>query len=514
VVDAAPELASLLSSCPHLTLLVTSRALLRVQGEVDYPVPPLAESEAVDLFCARAKLEPTAEIAELCRRLDSLPLAVELAAARTRALSPPQILDRLAQRLDLLQGGRDADPRQQTLRATIEWSYDLLTEPERRLFRRLSVFAGGSTLEAAETVCDADLDPLQSLVDKSLVRFSEARYWQLETIREYASEQLEPAEFAALRQQHRSYMVALAEASAPHLHTGDESTTSACLAPDYPNFRAAVSYALAAGAPDDVGRILGAIYPFLISHGHLDEVREWTEAALAACDRLSDRGLAETLVGGSEIARFAGDLDRAIELKEQLTSVQGDLLRPNWKTATLADLCEIALDQGDLDQARTYAERCAAAGGGPRADLCFAELALRTGELDSAESRGRAALAGFEPGAFNHACCLELLGEAARRSGDDLLARDRFRDALGSFGRLGDGGGSADALDGLARLAAAADDDVRAGRLHGAAQGLRRARGRRPIRADLAFPELPDAAREEGAAMTLDEAVDYALQPC
>ena len=207
VVDAAPELASLLSSCPHLTLLVTSRALLRVQGEVDYPVPPLAESEAVDLFCARAQLEPTAEIAELCRRLDSLPLAVELAAARTRALSPPQILERLAQRLDLLQGGRDADPRQQTLRATIEWSYDLLTEPERQLFRRLSVFAGGSTLEAAEAVCDAELDLLQSLVDKSLLRFSAARYWQLETIREYASEQLQPDELEALRRLHRAHMV-------------------------------------------------------------------------------------------------------------------------------------------------------------------------------------------------------------------------------------------------------------------------------------------------------------------
>jgi len=514
VVDAAPELASLLSSCPHLTLLVTSRALLRVQGEVDYPVPPLAESEAVDLFCARAQLERTTDIAELCRRLDNLPLAVELAAARTRALSPPQILERLAQRLDLLQGGRDADPRQQTLRATIEWSYDLLTEPEQLLFRRLSVFAGGSTLEAAEAVCGSDLDPLQSLVDKSLVRFSAARYWQFETIREYASERLDPAELDGLRRRHRAYMVGLAEASAPHLHTGDESSTSARLARDYANFRAAISYALAAGAPDDVGHILGAIYPFLISHGHLAEVREWTEAALAARDRLSERGLAEALVGGSEVARFAGDLDRAIELKEQLTSVQGELLRPNWRTATLADLCEIALDQGDLDQARTYAERCAAAGGGPRADLCFAELALRTGDLDSAESHGRAALADFEPGAFNHACALELLGEAARRSGDDTLAQERFRDALGSFATLGDGGGGADSLDGLARLAAAAGDHVRAGRLHGAAQGLRQTRGRRPIRADLPFPEVPDASRGEGAAMSLDEAVDYALRPC
>ena len=153
VVEAAPELSSLLQGCPNLTLLVTSRELLRVQGEVEYEVPPLQQPEAVSLFCERSQLEPSDEIAELCRRLDSLPLAVELAAARTKALSPKQILERLSQRLDLLKGGRDADPRQQTLRATIEWSYDLLSEEEQRLFRALSVFAGGCTLEAAEEVC-------------------------------------------------------------------------------------------------------------------------------------------------------------------------------------------------------------------------------------------------------------------------------------------------------------------------------------------------------------------------
>jgi predicted ATPase len=120
-------------------------------------------------------------------RLDSLPLAVELAAARTKALSPAQVLERISQRLDLLKGGRDADPRQQTLRATIEWSYDLLSPEEQQLFARLSVFAGGCTLEAAEEVCDADLDTLQSLVEKSLLRFTNERYWMLETIREYAS---------------------------------------------------------------------------------------------------------------------------------------------------------------------------------------------------------------------------------------------------------------------------------------------------------------------------------------
>ena len=175
MIEAAPELSALLAGCPNLTLLVTSRELLRISGEVEYPVPPLAEPEAVALFCARAQLEPSAEIAELCARLDSLPLAVELAAARTKALSPAQILERLSRRLDLLKGGRDADPRQQTLRATIEWRYDLLSPEEQQLFARLSVFAGGCTLEAAEDVADADLDTLQSLVEKSLLRFTTER---------------------------------------------------------------------------------------------------------------------------------------------------------------------------------------------------------------------------------------------------------------------------------------------------------------------------------------------------
>ena len=249
VVDAAGDLASLLSDCPALTVLATSRELLRIQGEVDCPVPPLAESEAVNLFCARSRLEPTPDIAELCRRLDNLPLAVELAAARTKALSPAKILERLCERLDLLRGLRDSDPRQQTLRTTIAWSRDLLTDEEQRLFRRLSVFADGCVLEAAESVCDADLDTLQSLLEKSLLGLSGERYWLLETIREYAAEQLDPGEAALLQRRLRAYVLALAEASAPDLHTAREGAVSEALAPEYANIRAAVAHALAAGEP-------------------------------------------------------------------------------------------------------------------------------------------------------------------------------------------------------------------------------------------------------------------------
>lgn len=272
-----------------------------------------------------------------------------------------------------------------------------------------------------------------------------------------------------------------------------------------------MSFALAAGEPDDVGRLLGALYPFLISHGNLAEGHEWAESALAQRERLSPRGLAETLVGGGEILRFAGDLDRAVELKEELASVEGELQRPNWRAATLADLCEIALDQGDFDAARRYAERSEATGGGPRAALGFAELELRLGNLDSAESRGWEALTGLAAASFNHACALEILGETARRAGDAELGGDRFREGLREFVALGDGGGIADCLEGLARLAADAGEGTRAGRLLGAADTLRETRGRRPIRADEPPPEAPEAAREEGRGLSLDEAVDYAL---
>ena len=512
VIAAAPELSPLLAACPNLRLIVTSRELLRVAGEVEYPVPPLTEPEAVALFCERTQLERSDEIAELCVRLDSLPLAVELAAARTTAMSPAQILERLSQRLDLLKGGRDADPRQQTLRATIEWSYGLLSEDEQQLFRTLSVFAGGCTLEAAEQVSGAEVDAMQSLVEKSLLRFSGERYSMLETIREFADEQLEPAERDAVRRALRANVVALAMTNAKDLHDVNESIVSARLAPDYPNIRAAVAHALEAAEPDDVGRILGGLYPFLISHGNLAEAREWLAAVLADRDQLSPRSLAETLVGGGEIARFAGDLGLAIELKEEeLASEEVVLWRPDWRAGTLADLSEIALDQNDFARAQMYAEQSAAAGGGPRVALCLAELALRTGDLRSAEAHGLDGLAGFAEGAFNHACRLEILGETARRAGADPLAHGRFSASLRSFAALRDGGGVADCLDGLGRLSAAAGDPERAGRLLGAAERLREVRGRRPIRVDAPLPDVPASAREGGRAMPFDEAVAYAL---
>jgi predicted ATPase len=511
VIEAAPELASLVERCPNLDLLVTSRELMRVQGEVEYPVPPLADQEAVQLFCERAQLRPDSEIAELCARLDSLPLAVELAAARTKALTPAQILERLSQRLDLLRGGRDIEPRQQTLRATIEWSYELLTPEDQRLFRRLAVFAGGCSLEAAEEVCGAEVDPLQSLVEKSLLRFSGGRYWILETIREYAEDLLDPEEAEALRRKHRAYMVSLAEASAGSLHTAEEGPVATRLAPDQPNFRAAVAHAFESGEPDDVGRIVGALYPFLISYGHQEEALAWVERAVADRARLSNRSLADLLAGGGEIARFLGRLDLAVALKEELVSMPSDPQRPNWKAASFADLAEIALGRGDLAAARSYAERSAAEGASARAELSFAELDLRTGDLASAQSHAFAALSQLDPGSFNHACALELLGETARRSGDDERAGGYFRESLTSFSHLHDRGGVADCLDGLARLASDAGDGELAGRLAGAASAFRADWRRLPVRDDLAPVDAPESAIARGAALTFEQAIEQAL---
>jgi predicted ATPase len=285
VVDAAPELAAVLEACPNLRLLVTSRELLRVRGEREYPVPALAEREAVELFCDRSQLRADEAIGELCRRLDKLPLAVELAAARTRVLSPAQILDRLAQRLDLLKGGRDADPRQQTLRATIEWSYELLSDDEQGLFRRLSIFAGGCTLEAAEEVSDADLETVQSLVDKSLLRFTDERYWMLETIREYAVERLaDDGAAAELARSHALYFASFAERVEASRTDGTADPFPA-LDRDVANVRAALTSTREAGDDELLLRFATALWRYWSVRGFIAEGKTVLEEAIAACER-------------------------------------------------------------------------------------------------------------------------------------------------------------------------------------------------------------------------------------
>ena len=285
VVEAAPELAALVESCPNLRLLATSRERLRIRGEVEYQVLPLAESDAVELFSARARADPDETIQALCRALDNLPLALELAAARASVLSPQQILDRLARRLDLLKGGRDADARQQTLRATIAWSHELLTPDEQRLFARLAVFRGGCTLEAAEAVVEADLDTLQSLVDKSLVRFSDERYSMLETIRDFASERLETwGEAQEQRRRHAEHFLALAEEAEPHLPAYQREWVDR-LEIEHDNLRASFDRLESSGETQRALRLAGSLSLFWLVKGHLSEGRRRLEAALDADER-------------------------------------------------------------------------------------------------------------------------------------------------------------------------------------------------------------------------------------
>jgi predicted ATPase len=229
--EVAATIAELTTGAPELRLLVTSREALRVQGEQELDLPPLVEEDAVELFVTRARavrpeVERTDAVQELCERLDRLPLAIELAAARTKLLAPEALLDRLGQRLDLLKGGRDADPRHATLRATIAWSHDLLTPAEQALFARLSVFAAGCTLESAEAVCDAGLAELESLLDKSLLRrrtgaLGEDRYWMLETIRGYALERIaQSGEDVAIHRRHAERMLEIVASAHLSVETG------------------------------------------------------------------------------------------------------------------------------------------------------------------------------------------------------------------------------------------------------------------------------------------------------
>ena len=217
VVEGATALGELLASCPNLRLIVTSREVLRLAAEREYAVPPLVEQESVGFFLGRARVvdpafEPDDRVLAICRRLDHLPLALELAAARVKALSTKQILERLERALPLLTGGaRDLPERQRTLRGAIGWSYELLVAEERAAFRRLGVFSAGWSLDAAEPVAGASLDTLQSLVEKSLVRFGDERYTLLETIREFALEQLEDSgELEETGRRHFDYFAGLA----------------------------------------------------------------------------------------------------------------------------------------------------------------------------------------------------------------------------------------------------------------------------------------------------------------
>jgi predicted ATPase/class 3 adenylate cyclase len=488
VVEAAPELAALVEGCANLRLLTTSRELLRVRGEVEYAVPPLAEPEAVELFCTRSGLEPDETIAELCRRLDNLPLAVELAAARTSVLSPAQILERLSKRLDLLKAGRDAEARQQTLRATIEWSYELLDEDEKRLFARLAVFAGGFTLEAAEQVAEADLDVLQSLVDKSLLRHTEERFWMLETIREFALERVEASSGAdELLRRHAEYFLALSERAYEEQFISPAKWLP-ILEGEHENVRAALDWAQRA-SPQMEAQLVGAVAPYWVRQGHVGELRERLLEALSlhqSRDRIRARAL--THVGGGAAAPWLVPdphtyLDEALIIWREL----GDAAGEAWGLETIGSAYLYA---GEYDAARTYFEDSLAVrrraeaqeieGVGALSGLC--QLLVAAGDVERVEP-----MAGdlYELGkryrnADTEGDGLHYLADCPLIAGDYNEAEQRYLRALAHARQSGHVSQRPTELMGVAMSVAGQGDHARAVRLAAAANARRQELGLKP----------------------------------
>jgi predicted ATPase len=364
LLDAASVVADAIGSCPRLTVLVTSREPLHLDGEWEVAVDPLQEREAVELFVQRAaathsKVAPGGEVAEICRRLDCLPLAVELAAARAKALALPALLARLEQRLPLLAGGsRSAPERQRTLRATISWSHDLLTTDEQTLFARLAVFAGGCSLEAAEEICAADVDAIASLVDKSLLRRTGERYWMLETIREFAAEQLEElADAGTVRDAHAAWYVALGERALPELHTPMARAWLDRLAAEHANLRASFEHLVSEGDGDAALRLVGSIWQYWATRGHWTEARQLLAEALTHGHHSAPERVVGALWGAAVLAVWQGDYDEAERCAERMLELARASGLKLHEAIAVHTLGMVAHGRDDLDRARLLYEQ-------------------------------------------------------------------------------------------------------------------------------------------------------------
>ena len=464
IIPAAPLVGELIDACPDLKVLVSSRTALALYGEQQYPVPPLAlpdpqahpaldtlkQYEAIDLFVQRARaLKPdfhlTAEtapaVAEICRQLDGLPLAIELAAARSKVLAPAAILARLSNRLSLLTGGpADRTPRQQTLRGAIAWSDDLLDAADKALFRRMAVFVRGATLDAVAAICPLPGEPppdalagVTSLLDKSLLRDTDApgderRYSMLWTIREYAEEQLVAhGEADAIRRQHADYFLALVEAAEPHLRSAGRDAWLARLDQEHENLQAALGWCLAAPERASLAlRMAGALHWFWYFRGYLSEGRDWIERALAAA--------------GDERRTAAGA--KALDAAGRLALLQDDyaVMRPRLEES-VAVWRAVGDDQGlayalaNLGIATAYRNRDVSAGG----------------HLLIEEAVDRFRATGDQWGL---AFALDLMGDVTGLlGGDDLTVALCKEESLATYRELGDQWGIATELSELGQLA-------------------------------------------------------------
>ncbi len=481
VLPAATVVAEALEACPSLKVLVTSRSCLRIYGEQEFPVAPLAQNSAIELFVQRAAAvwpdfaitsENAHAVQEICSRLDGLPLAIELAAARTKVLSPIAILDRLQSRLQLLTGGAlDLPERQQTLRKTIDWSHGLLNEAERKLFRRFSVFIGGCTLEAAEAVCNTSSDlgidlfeGLASLVDQNLVQRvdrteAEPRFAMLETIREYASELLiESGEQAAARRAHAAYSLVLAEEGNPELSAPERARWLTQCDVEIDNFRFALDWLFQTLDLDWALRLCVALFRFWDMREHLTEGRGRLETVLrlAGTERTNERARVSQFLGA--LATAQGDYPAAEHFLQQSLSLYEELGDQSGIAASLNALAVSARDRGDYAAAQSNFERSLACWRLLPDRLamarCLHNLAnVVKGRGDYARARWalREATDIFEElgDRTGAAWSINQLGDIARAQGDMVSARGMYQRALLAFREVGDPWGSARSLTDL-----------------------------------------------------------------
>ena len=455
VIDFAPELSALLDACPRLAILATSRQPLRLRREIEYPLKPLAESPAVELFRQRAQEtdpdfdEAYPRLAELCTRLDRIPLAIELAAARAKVLSAEELLARLDRRLPLLTGGaRDAPARQQTLRATIEWSYELLTGNEKRLFARLAVFEGGWTLDAAEAVCDADLDTLQSLVEKNLGRAESGRFRMLETVREYALEEFEQLpERDELRSRHAEHYLALAIRAEPELTGADQLAWHARLLADYENLRATLAWFLRHDEGGAALQLASALVLFWFNRALYRDGLHWLELVLhdTADDKAPAR--AGALWGAGFLWSLFGDAELAKERLEEGLTLAREVGAAVFIARSLEILGLLSFFENDIHQARAFFEEGieAARAAGDQWGVAdslgtLASIYPLQGEFDLADEVGADALAlGRELGDLQGVRMANFaLALTAARRGDLETARQLSEEGLAICRELGD----------------------------------------------------------------------------
>ena len=545
VVDAAPQLGAILAASPRSKLVTTSRAPLHLAGEHELPVPPLAGEAARELFVARARavdprLELSAEDADcverICVRLDGLPLAIELAAARSKVLSPPAILDRLEQRLDLLTAGpRDAPARQRTLRGAIGWSYELLDEEARTLFTELAVFVGGWTLETAEAVAGPDaLDGITVLVDQSLVTRHGDRFEMFESIRAYALEQLAAGSgLEDARRRHARAFAALTEEAEGGIKGPAQARWFERLDADAENLRAATAWALADGDTDTALRLAGGIVRFWAARGALTERREVLATALGA-GAGSPGPRVNALQAAGVMAAEAGDFDAAgvhFNAALQLARAVSDRARVARLQSNLGTL---AMYAGDHEQAVRRYEEGAVISRDLGDPLGLSLVTQNLGIAYDGVGRRNRAIALLEESvdlarrAADPAHTASALRTLARvlLAGDDDRARalELLRESLTHSLSLGDRPGMIECLETIAAEAGRANDARTGALLLGAAEAGRAAAGsiRQPdetawveattesLRAALG-PEAFEAALADGAALPLEEAVERAL---